>query len=294
MIRRVAEHGHREHGPIPLPGQDVPERIVRFGQDIGNLGRLARDRAATGRTLPEGDLSSLNGSNEILAGIPAGADVEGLGLFDVFLDEPGVRIAELGGLLGDFMQDVPQIEGGADGAAHLAQRVDLFQRLLQFAGPLLNLLEEAHILDGDDGLVGKGLEELDLLVGEGLGFLATNHDRPERDSLRARVARRASPGGRNRLAKALPSGNSASSASARSRTWTACRSTTARPVTEPRFDRDTLFVPDPEFLESVPFPQPAGGLPIQTEENSIFCATQARGVLRDSVQHGLEVCRASC
>ena len=292
MTRSIAKHGHREHGPIPLPRQDVPEGIVRFGQDIGNLGRLARDRAAPGCTLPEGDLRGLHGSHEILPGIPAGADVEGLGLFDVLLDEPGVRIAELGGLFGDFMQDMPQIEGGADGAAHLAQRVDLFQRLLQFAGPLLNLLEESHILDGDDRLVGKGLEKLDLLVGEGLGLLAAHHDRPERDPFTqercgerrpvAEPSREGSPFrklGLIRLSK-VPNMDGLPIHHCPTGYRTAIH-------------RDTLFVPDPEFWDRSLSRSLSEDLPIQTEENSIFRITQARGVLRDSIQHGLEVCRGA-
>ena len=62
--------------------------------------------------------------------------MEALRFLDVFLDEPGVRIAQLGGLFGNFVQDIAKIEGGADGPTHLAQRMDLFQRFLQFAGPL--------------------------------------------------------------------------------------------------------------------------------------------------------------
>ena len=40
----------------------------------------------------------------------------------------------------------------------------------QVAVARLQLLEQPHVLDGDDGLVGEGLEQLDLLVGEGSGL----------------------------------------------------------------------------------------------------------------------------
>ena len=45
----------------------------------------------------------------------------------------------------------------------------MLERLLQLARARLHLLEQPHVLDGDDRLVGEGLDELDLLVGEWLG-----------------------------------------------------------------------------------------------------------------------------
>jgi len=40
----------------------------------------------------------------------------------------------------------------------LARRGPLFQRLMQFFRPRLLCLEQPRVLDGDDGLVGEGLE----------------------------------------------------------------------------------------------------------------------------------------
>src|SRR5882757_306403 len=42
----------------------------------------------------------------------------------------------------------------------------LIERERQFPGPLLNLAKQSRILDRDDGLVGKGSDQIDLLVGE--------------------------------------------------------------------------------------------------------------------------------
>ena len=42
----------------------------------------------------------------------------------------------------------------------------LLQRLGQVAVPLLELLEQPDVLDGDDRLVREGLQQLDLVVGE--------------------------------------------------------------------------------------------------------------------------------
>ena len=40
----------------------------------------------------------------------------------------------------------------------------VFERLLQLALARLLRLEQPRVLDGDDGLVGEGLDQLDLLV----------------------------------------------------------------------------------------------------------------------------------
>src|SRR5262245_50188003 len=49
----------------------------------------------------------------------------------------------------------------------------MLQGLSQFRIALLELLKQPHVLDGDDGLVGEGFEELDLRRGEGAHFNAT-------------------------------------------------------------------------------------------------------------------------
>ena len=60
----------------------------------------------------------------------------------------------------------------ADHPQDLPRRRLLLQRLGQLAVPRLELLEEPHVLDRDHRLVGEGLEELDLLAGEGPGLAA--------------------------------------------------------------------------------------------------------------------------
>ena len=46
----------------------------------------------------------------------------------------------------------------------------------------LHLLEQPHVLDRDHRLVGKGLNQLDLLVGERRDFLALEEDHADRRS----------------------------------------------------------------------------------------------------------------
>ena len=59
----------------------------------------------------------------------------------------------------------------------------MLQRLAQFCVAFLEFLEQAHVLDGDDGLVGEGLEQRNLLFRERSDFCSTNHDRPDRYTL---------------------------------------------------------------------------------------------------------------
>ena len=53
----------------------------------------------------------------------------------------------------------------ADNAENLAGRGLLLQGLVQLCVALLEFFEQPHVLNSDHGLVGKGLEKLDLSAG---------------------------------------------------------------------------------------------------------------------------------
>ena len=59
-----------------------------------------------------------------------------------------------------------------DDLQHLRGRGLLLQRLGQLARARLHLVEQPHVLDSDHRLVGEGLDQLDLLVGERTHALA--------------------------------------------------------------------------------------------------------------------------
>ena len=67
----------------------------------------------------------------------------------------------------------------ADDLQHLGGRGLLLQRLGHLAIAGLQLLEQPHVLDGDDGLVGEGLEQLDLPVGERTDLAPRDDDRAD-------------------------------------------------------------------------------------------------------------------
>src|SRR5262249_35429549 len=81
-----------------------------------------------------------------------------------------VCIAQPRGALDEGVQYLLQIEGRAtDDLQHVGGGGLLLQRLAQ-------LVEQARVLDGDDGLTRETCEQRDLLVGEGPDFLAKNGD----------------------------------------------------------------------------------------------------------------------
>ena len=54
----------------------------------------------------------------------------------------------------------------ADDLEHVGGGGLLLQRFAQLVGALLHRVEQPHVLDGDHRLVGEGLDQRDLLVGE--------------------------------------------------------------------------------------------------------------------------------
>src|SRR5262245_36405885 len=65
----------------------------------------------------------------------------------------------------------------------LTRRSLLLQRLGEVLVAGLELLEQAHVLDGDDGLLGEGLEQRNLFVGEPTDHWAGHKDRSDRATL---------------------------------------------------------------------------------------------------------------
>ena len=75
------------------------------------------------------------------------------------------------------LQDRLKIEHRpADDLQHVGGRRLLLQRLLEIASARLHLVEQAHVLDGDDGLIGEGLQEVDLALGEWASLPTCDHE----------------------------------------------------------------------------------------------------------------------
>src|SRR5215831_5145259 len=70
----------------------------------------------------------------------------------------------------------------ADDPKDFARRCLLVERRGQFSVARLQFLEQPHVLDGDYRLVGEGLEQRNLLVGEGVHFGPADYDHADRYS----------------------------------------------------------------------------------------------------------------
>ena len=124
----------------------------------------------------------------------------------------------------------------ADRLQHLGRRGLLLQRLGHVAVARLHLLEQPDILDGDDRLVGEGLEQVDLLVVNGLTSVRRMTIAPMASSFAQQRAWPGSSGSPSVCAIDWPTGNS-SPASKEVVHVHRHAITKARPVTQSRGDR---------------------------------------------------------
>ena len=89
-----------------------------------------------------------------------------LGLLVVLEDDAAIEARELHGARDDGGQHRLEVQRGGHRLPDLAQRGELPDRALELGGARLELGEQPRILDGDDRLVGKRREGLDLRRGE--------------------------------------------------------------------------------------------------------------------------------
>ena len=91
------------------------------------------------------------------------------------VDGAAVGVREAGGVRDDGGEHFLEVQRGGDGLADLAERLELLDGAGELGRALLQLLEQAGVLDGDDGLVRERLQEGDLWLGEQAG-LRLDHD----------------------------------------------------------------------------------------------------------------------
>src|SRR5262249_8263900 len=92
-------------------------------------------------------------------------------------DMSNVRLAKPNGRLNQRIKDCLEIESrAADDLEHVGGSGLLLQRLAQ-------LVEQARVLDGDDGLAGEIGHQLDLFVGERSNLSAVDADRADQAAL---------------------------------------------------------------------------------------------------------------
>src|SRR5262245_26870634 len=85
--------------------------------------------------------------------------MELLGGLVVLEDRAAVGANQVIGARYDRVEDDIHVERRAEGLAHRSERCQLADRASQFAVTRLQLFKEPDVLDGDDRLVGEGLQE---------------------------------------------------------------------------------------------------------------------------------------
>src|SRR6516162_9710407 len=161
-----ADQRHDEARPKSGPHRDLSDRAWRLVADICDLQWLSvLDRPAE-RIGSTGWLAS-DCRNQLIAQAIRRPHSQGLIQLIKDIDHPRIRIRKLDRLGHDRGQHGLQIEGGVDRLADLAKRLQLFDRLCEFARARLHLLEQPHVLDRDNRLIRARGDQLDLLIGKG-------------------------------------------------------------------------------------------------------------------------------
>jgi len=89
-----------------------------------------------------------------------------------------IGLAELARAFDNGLENRPDFgRRGSDHPENIGAACLVNQRFGELAGLGLHLVEQADILDGDHGLVGKSLKQGNLPRGEGYRFQATEYDR---------------------------------------------------------------------------------------------------------------------
>ena len=166
---------------MPRPDQRVlqPALVGARGGDVGNLDGLRRDGQPACRPLALAHRRLARDLQIFLGEALGGAQVELLGRLVVLVDGSAGGAAELHGPGHDGREHGRELQRRADRLPDLAQRRELADRARQRRRPLLQLLEEPGVLDGDHRLVGERLEQADLAVAEGTRLRAPARDGPD-------------------------------------------------------------------------------------------------------------------
>jgi len=164
------DHRNHETGPIAPESRilDILDRGVRVALDIRQVkeATLANDPRAVeiigGERLRELHAEPLDA---LRPNAVRGGDANQVAVHDE--DRAAESGTHCDRAAGDRLEDRLGVGRRApDDAQDLARRRLLIEGLAEFAIARLQLPEQPHILDGDDGLIGEGLHQRDLLVGE--------------------------------------------------------------------------------------------------------------------------------
>ena len=178
----LAEQRHGEERSITEPDHRVADAaLVGPGlRDVGDLHRLAHLSGSPHESFALPERRGPERCDEFRVVMVRRSQLELICGFVILVDRAAVAARELARARDDHVEHRLDLERRADRPAHLSQGLELFDRARQFSRALLQLLEQADVLDGDHGLVGEGLEQRDLALREELRLGAAKVDHANR------------------------------------------------------------------------------------------------------------------
>ena len=166
----------------------------------------------------------------------------------------------------------------------------LFHGARQDVRPLLQLLKQAHVLDGDHRLVGERRDQLDLLVGEGLDFGPPDHD----DANESALPEHGNSQDRAETSPCLDFRVFQFVFRVSHDVWDLHRPSLKGDPPDDSASSRTDWVPLKEILQfggDVVSDRQLEQLTVQSEDESFVGTAQSRGVLDECFQNGLQIKR---
>ena len=203
LVRKRLHHGlgHEDHAddlaiaqqwcsegrPVAADLLCLVPGVLGVGQHIGDVHDPAFKRAAPGDAASiDRDVAAEKEAPDLLMNLGPVAEAGGpMQVVAVTLEQPGmVGLAQPGDRFHQRIEHGLQIEGrAADHLQHVGGGGLLLQRLLQVIGARLNLVEQPHVLDGDQRLIRKGRNQIDLPFVERLHDASRQNNDADRNAI---------------------------------------------------------------------------------------------------------------
>ena len=175
------QHRHADHGSAWIAERVQGDLVFGVRQHVRNLLHLSRKDGAACNGAPSRRSGAI--FQELLKlGRHVGALDRAVIVGCAFphANRPAMRFAEMNRRSEERRENRIEIESRAtDDFQHVRGRSLHLQRFGQVSRARLHLLEQPRVLDGDDSLIGEGLDKIDFGVGERLFGPARDDQRPD-------------------------------------------------------------------------------------------------------------------